>query len=99
MKKKAILKKIGPVSLATVMSLTGIYGYVAPLVQVHAAEDAETQLGSIVDVKKVEKNIVEITYQNGYKGRVTFLENGIFRFNVDPSGKFEQYATPNSKIS
>ncbi|WP_158554141.1 TIM-barrel domain-containing protein [Absiella sp. AM54-8XD] len=97
MKNKAILKKIGPVSLATVMSLTGIYGYATPLVQVHAAEDAETQLGSIIDVKKVEKNIVEITYQNGYKGRVTFLENGIFRFNVDPSGKFEQYATPNSK--
>lgn len=97
MKNKAILKKIGPVSLATVMSLTGIYGYATPLVQVHAAEDAETQLGSIIDVKKVEKNIVEITYQNGYKGRLTFLDNGIFRFNVDPSGKFELYATPNNK--
>ena len=28
--------------------------------------------------------------------KITFLEDGIFRYNVDPSGEFSEYAAPNS---
>lgn len=95
-KNKTILRKIGPVSLATMMALSGVYSSNFNVVSVHAAE-SDTALGAITEIKKTGKNTVEITYENGYKGKFTFLENGIFRFNVDPEGKFEQYATPNNK--
>lgn len=95
-KKKTFFKKIGPASLATVMSLTGVYSSSINMMTIQA-EEAETALGAITSIEKEGKNAVLITYENGYKGKLTFLENGIFRFNVDPSGKFDQYAVPNNK--
>lgn len=50
-----------------------------------------------VDSVTNDSNVVEISFNDGaVKGRITFLENGIFRYNVDPTGKFEEYATPRS---
>lgn len=44
-----------------------------------------------------DNNVVTVTFNQGEKeiqGRITFLEDGIFRYNVDPSGKFSEYAAP-----
>lgn len=41
--------------------------------------------------------VVNVTFNDGVQGKITFLEDGIFRYNVDPSGEFSEYATPRSK--
>ena len=86
MKKKSILKKIGPASLATVLAFSGVCSSNFNILKVHA-EETNAALGAITKVEKTGKNKIVITYENGYQGQITFLENGIFRFNIDPSGK------------
>lgn len=41
--------------------------------------------------------VVDVSFAGGIKGKITFLEDGIFRYNVDPSGEFDEYAVPRSK--
>lgn len=48
-------------------------------------------------VSQSASNVVDIDFADGIKGRITFLEDGIFRYNVDPKGEFSDYATPRSK--
>ena len=82
-------------SLMMVLSSTGYQ----QLVQVHAETNMlSKQLSGIksVEADKSEKNVVWVTFTNGYKGKLTFLDNGIFRYNVDPKGEFSEYATPRS---
>ncbi|MDO4595852.1 MAG: glycoside hydrolase family 31 protein, partial [Coriobacteriaceae bacterium] len=40
---------------------------------------------------------VDVTFANNLKGKITFLDDGIFRYNVDPSGEFSAYAKPKDK--
>ena len=51
--------------------------------------------GSLAGVQSAtaRDNIVTLTFAGGIKGRITFLEGNIFRYNVDPSGVFSEYAT------
>lgn len=58
------------------------------------AETKMIQLQSVKSVEKdsKEKNVVWVTFNDKTKGKITFLENNIFRYNVDPSGDFEPYA-------
>lgn len=63
--------------------------------QAHAAN----YTGALKSVEKVEvdakhENVVNINFNDHVQGRITFLDNGIFRYNVDPSGKFSEYAAP-----
>lgn len=40
-----------------------------------------------------ERNyVVDVNFADGIKGKITFLEDGIFRYNIDPSGEFSAYA-------
>lgn len=51
---------------------------------------------SKVDSVTVEGNVAKISFNDGaVSGKVTFLENGIFRYNVDPANEFNEYAKPN----
>ena len=46
---------------------------------------------------EAKDNVVTITFSDGGKdleGKITFLEENIFRYNVDPSGEFNAYAVP-----
>ena len=44
-----------------------------------------------------KKNVVHVQFNDGeVAAKITFLEDGIFRYNVDPSGEFSEYAAPNS---
>lgn len=85
-----------------VTALATVFGMAASLIpavpmQVKAAEFA----GKLTEVKAVavdadNENIVWVTFNDDVKGKLTFLDNGIFRYNVDPSGEFSKYATPRS---
>lgn len=58
-----------------------------------------TFLSKVSAIPTVKNNVVTIDYVNGEKAQVTFLENGLFRFNMEPDGKassFKEYAEPNS---
>lgn len=59
------------------------------LTQTVSADGGKT----ITSVTK-EANVVTIKYSNGETAKITFLEDDIFRFHVDPTGKFNEYATP-----
>ena len=49
------------------------------------------------DSAEAEGNVVNVSFNGGeVTGRITFLEDGIFRYNVDPTGEFGEYAAPNS---
>lgn len=57
--------------------------------------------GPLTGVKAVEKgeegHIVWLTFEENIKGKLIFLEETIFRYDVDPSGVFESYAAPREK--
>ena len=57
-----------------------------------------TYLSSVASAAK-QDNIVTVAYENGEKAQITFLENNLFRFDMEPDGKsdsFKDYATPNN---
>ena len=80
-------RKILSAILAAVM-IIGFIPAAAP-VEVQAADGALTAVQSAV----ASDNIVTVTFSNGINGKITFLEGDIFRYNVDPSGAFSEYAT------
>ena len=66
-----------------------------PPIPAKAAEEFAGQLTSVESVEKGSKdNIVVVKFNGGVTAQLTFLEDGIFRYNVDPSGEFSKYATP-----
>ena len=94
MKKGKRIKRWGSLLLAFATVTSGIT-VSAPL-SANAAGDFTGKLAA-VNSAKADGNIVDISFNGGsVKGRITFLENGIFRYNVDPTGEFGQYAKPNS---
>lgn len=56
--------------------------------------DSATSVGAIVSIEKAEKNFV-ITYASGKKAQISILNDHLFRYHLDPTGKFEEYPTPN----
>ncbi|WP_195420310.1 TIM-barrel domain-containing protein, partial [Collinsella sp. D33t1_170424_A12] len=88
MQKKSLFShrwvKGSAVVAATALSLAvAAPAYAAPLASVKSAT--------------ADKNVVTITFNDGSKdvtGKLTLLEDGIFRYNVDPKGEFSAYAKP-----
>ena len=58
-------------------------------VEAKAANGALTAVESAV----ANENIVTVKFAGGITGKITFLEGDIFRYNVDPTGAFSEYAT------
>ena len=53
------------------------------------------KLTSVESVKvSAKENVVDILFDGGIAGKLTFLEENIFRYDVDPKGVFAPYATP-----
>ena len=94
MKKKKKAKRLGSLAVAFAMTTTTVLAAVpAP------AEAAGEFTGTLAsaDSAKADGNVVNVSFNGGeVTGRITFLEDGIFRYNVDPTGEFGEYATPNS---
>lgn len=59
-------------------------------------ESGYTALESITDLKQ-EGNVINITYRGGEKSKITFLEEDIFRFQMEPTGEFSEYPEPANK--
>ena len=56
------------------------------------------QLSAVTAVEEGNKgHIIWLTFEENIKGKLTFLEETIFRYDVDPSGAFESYAAPREK--
>ena len=84
-------KKLAVLSLAAAASLGTMFSSI-PL-PVLAEESSAVSAQSVTKAEKGSAdNIVEITFENGNKGRLTFLDEGIFRWNIDPAGEFSNYA-------
>ncbi|MDD3049022.1 MAG: glycoside hydrolase family 31 protein [Bacilli bacterium] len=92
-----LLKK-AELGLLSVLTAFGTLSTLVPT-KIMAAEEFRGQLETIssVVVDNNDNNIVYVNYNNQVTAKITFLDNGIFRYNVDPTGKFAKYATPNSK--
>lgn len=41
--------------------------------------------------------VVDVVFADGIKGKITFLDEDIFRYNVDPANEFSEYAKPRSQ--
>ena len=82
----------------SVLSLATAWATVLPAqMNVFAAEQFSGQLTTVTSVK-ANDNVVDVKFNDGaVSGKITFLEDGIFRYNVDPKGEFNQYATPNEE--
>lgn len=84
-------KKLAVLSIS---AATAFGSVITALPSVVFAEEGVTAETAITKVEQGDStNVVNLTFQNGYKGRITFLEEGIFRYNVDPEGEFSKYAT------
>ena len=84
------IRKAGAWLLAGAMTVSTFAYAVPSTVQ---AADGFTGVLNKVDSVDADGNVVEISFNDGaVKGRITFLENGVFRYNVDPSGEFSEYA-------
>ena len=60
---------------------------------------APASAAPLTGVKSAEakNNVVTVTFTDGTKdiqGKITLLEDDVFRYNVDPSGDFSAYAKP-----
>ncbi|MDY2777613.1 MAG: glycoside hydrolase family 31 protein [Collinsella sp.] len=62
------------------------------------ASSYQGTLKSVVDAKRdADRNYVAyVTFNDNVTAKITFLEQGIFRYNVDLSGEFSPYAAPRS---
>ncbi len=85
--KKTCSKILSLVLTAAVLA-TGL-----PQIPAMEAQAASTDALATADSAKATDHVVEVTFNGGaLKGKITFLEDGIFRYNVDPSGVFSEYA-------
>ena len=75
-----------------------------PAFAVPAGADFQGSLASVASVTQdgENPNQVNITFNTDsgeIQGRITFLEDDIFHYVVDPSGEFEEYAEPRAATS
>ncbi|MBX7328194.1 discoidin domain-containing protein [Clostridium chauvoei] len=109
MKCKELMLKIGMLTLSTVFTSnfllqpTTLYAYnlIANLDENSSLEDSYNvngynQIGGVESYKK-SRNKVTLKMTTGEKVRVSFLEEGIFRIYMDPTGEFQEEPTPNGK--
>ena len=99
MRKVRHLKKAGQKTIAFMIAL-GLTVSLMPAAPVLPTKAADFT-GTLTEVKGVERdktdvNIVWVTFNDNVKAKLTFLDNGIFRYNVDPTGEFSNYAVPRS---
>ena len=93
-----ILKRASMVALSAITVFGTVLSYY-PSSRVKAADEFRGRLQYVQSVvlDQDDHNIVYVNYNDDVTAKVTFLEDGIFRYNVDPSGKFAKYATPNAR--
>ena len=97
MKKRKLIKKIGVAAITAAMVLTSVFSISTLTVKAEEIDTQEHVLGSVSDVRQ-EGNKVYITYVSGEKTKITFLEDNLFRFNMDPDGDFPETPEPRQRV-
>lgn len=83
-------RKTGTLLLTAVMALSAFSTVGTTKVQ---AADFSGQLES-ADSVTINGNVATVSFNGGaITGKITFLEDGIFRYNVDPAAEFSDYPT------
>lgn len=91
-KKRKLLHRI--LSMALIVAMVAGFLPQVPVLNVEAAFSGTLKTVSGVTV---EENVATISFNEGaVQGKLTFLDDGIFRYNVDPSGTFSEYAAKNN---
>lgn len=95
---KKHIKKFMVSAVVSCLAFFSTVGFIP--VNAQELKPVEGQINGIESIKVDEKdsNIVWITFKGGIKGKITFLDNTIFRYNVDPSGKFSNYAEKKGSV-
>ena len=89
MRKRNLLgKRVFAAILSAALFISGLS--VSPAIK---AEAAFSGVLTSVQEASAKGNIVTVKFNNDVQAKITFLEDDIFRYNVDPSGKFSEYAT------
>lgn len=94
------MKKLNRVLMVT-LSLAMALSTLTVFSSAKVSANSSSYRGLLTEVKSAvvdenNKNIVYVTFNDDVTAKITFLEDGIFRYNVDPSGTFSKYATPRS---
>lgn len=78
-----------------IAAMAAAYLPTLPATVAHADES-----GTLTQVTQAQAdaNVVTVTFNDGIVGKITFLENDIFRYNVDPSGQFSPYGNTNNAV-
>ena len=86
------IKNAGRKVLSAILAAAMIAGMMP---QLPAAEVQAAESGALTSVESAtaNANIVTVNFNDGIQAKITFLEGDIFRYNVDPSGEFSEYAT------
>ena len=63
------------------------------------SEEKNAFCGTLSEASVIQKdadrsNIVYLSFQEGIKGKIIFLEESIFRYDVSTDGAFPEYAAP-----
>ena len=93
MKKKS---RVGAGALAVATAISAVVPMMSVPASAASSDAFRGRLESVASAK-ADGNVVNLTFNGGaVSAKITFLEDGIFRYNVDPTGEFSEYATPNS---
>ena len=86
---KSKLKGLRKVSLATAVMITSTF---FSGLSIHAAENEDVWQLANASVEKKDENDVYLSFGSGQKARITFLNEDVFRIDVEQKGeKFEEY--------
>ncbi len=89
---KSKLKGLRKVSLATAVMITSTF---FSGLSIHAAENEDVWQLANASVEKKDENDVYLSFGSGQKARITFLNEDVFRIDVEQKGEeFEEYPEP-----
>lgn len=89
---KSKLKGLRKVSLATAVMITSTF---FSGLSIHAVENEDVWQLANASVEKKDENDVYLSFGSGQKARITFLNEDVFRIDVEQKGEeFEEYPEP-----
>ena len=89
--RKTVLKRSWVRGSAVIVAAAAVLATAAP------AQAATLKGVESATVNSEKSYVVDVNFSDGVKGKITFLNDDIFRYNVDPTGEFSEYAKPRSQ--